>query len=83
MYDALYEGSNALCYKVVSIDTVNIIISTFHFVDFAAKEVKGVVKWIQNAVMCVDIVSEAGQVIGKASSKIFKITLDGLEKTCK
>ena len=83
MYDALYEGANAFYYTAVSIDTVNTIISTVQLVDLAAKAVKGVVKWIKNAVNGVEIVSETGQVIGKATSKSFKITVDGVEKTCK
>ena len=83
MYDALYEGANAFYYTAVAIDTVNTIISTVQLVDLAAKAVKGVVKWIKNAANGVEIVSETGQVIGKATSKSYKVTVDGVEKTCK
>lgn len=82
-YDALYEGANAFYYTAVAIDTVNTIVSTMQMVDLAVKAVKGVVNLIKNAVNGVEIVSQVGQNIGKATAKSIKINIDGTEKVCK
>ena len=83
MYDALYEGANAFYYTAVSIDAVNTAISMGQLVDLGVKGVKSLVNFIKSK-KAIDIVDSAGKVIGKSSAKgTYKVTVDGVEKTCK
>ena len=82
MYDALYEGSNAFYYTAVSIDAVNTAISLGQLVDLGVKGTKALVNFIKSKAST-DIVDAAGKVVGKATSKgTYKITVDGVERTC-
>ena len=83
MYDALYEGSKAFYYSAVAIDSVNTVISLAQLTDTAVKGVKSIVNFVKSKA-AVDIIDTAGNVIGKTSSKgTYKLTIDGVEKTCK
>lgn len=83
MYDALYEGSKAFYYSAVAIDAVNTVISLYQLTDLAVKGVKALSTFIKSK-SAIDIVDNAGSVIGKSSAKgTFELSIDGTEHLCK